>query len=80
MRNNNIHKKHLRGSSILQKEVPGKSVLETWVRGLRSIRENPKDSLRGGRREGLTAQENDTGSQSDNERWQDDGGESGEEL
>jgi hypothetical protein len=63
------------------KELPtdtSESVLDNWVRGLRSIRENQKDSLRGDQREELTAQEHDTGSQSDDERWQDDGGESGE--
>lgn len=89
MRNNHGYKKHLRESSILQETEgrPGQSVLETWVRGLRSIRENPKDSLRGDKRQELTAEEHDTGSQSDDQRshvspptslWRDDGGESGE--
>jgi hypothetical protein len=39
------------------KELPtetSESVSDNWVRGLRSIRENPKDSLRGDQREELT--------------------------
>ena len=54
------------------------SVSDNWVKGLRSIREDPEDSLCGDQREDLTAQENKTESQSDDERWQDDGGESAE--
>ena len=88
MRNSNVHKKHLRGRPLLQvtEDGLGESVLETWVRGLRSIPENPKDSLRGYQRRELTAQERNTGSRPNGERWQasplmplwrDDGGESG---
>ncbi len=82
MQNNNYRRKHLRGSSPHQEMKQG---LDNWVRGLRSIKQAPEDSLttqlveqRGNQRMELTAQESGSRWQSDDEGlWQDDGGESG---
>ncbi|MGA2624852.1 MAG: hypothetical protein ABSF91_13415 [Bacteroidota bacterium] len=51
------------------------SVADNWVRELRSVQEDPRDSLREDPREELTAQEKNTGSQPDDERSLYDGGE-----
>lgn len=56
------------------------SVSDNWVRGLRSIHDDETVSPRGDQRKNITAQQNDKENQSADERWLDDGGESGEAV
>ena len=65
------------------------SASDKRVRGLRSIQENPKDSLPGIRQQELNSQQHATGTQSDDyglrtsssmSLWRDDGGDCGEEV
>lgn len=75
MQNTNHRRKHL-VDPLLHQEM--NQVFVDWVRGLRSIRETPKDSPRADQKKQLTAQESGSAGQSEDDGcWQDDGGESG---
>jgi hypothetical protein len=75
VQNTNHRRKHIVDTPLHQKMKQG---FVDWVRGLRSIKETPKDSARADQKKQLAAQESSSGGQSDDEGcWQDDGGESG---
>jgi len=77
MKNNNFQRKHVRGSSSLPTDI-SESQSENWARGHQPIWANPKKSQRENQGKKLTSHDHGIGSPSEDERWQDDGGESGE--